>query len=185
MQYVFILKNEKSKNYLTISQFLVFFNLLGFVFLLINDEEVISKNIWLLFSIVVTAAYLFFAVIERILQKTTPDFWHRSIFGYCAMAWLKEGYWWFSILLGVFVLFDYLAHRKLVVKISDKKIILPALLKKDVEWSELSNLILKDDLLTIDFKNNKLFQHLIYNSNEEVDENKFNDFCKSRLTIDH
>ena len=184
MQYTLILKNEKTKNYRLISQLLIVFNLLGFIFLLINSEERLTKNLWLLFSIVVTGIYSFFSVIEWISKKPIPDFWHRSIFGYCALAWLKEGYWWLSILLAVFVLFDILAHRKLVVTISDKKIVLPSVPKKEVEWNELNNLILKDELLTIDFKTNKLFQHLIINEGEEIDEKEFNDFCKSRLTID-
>jgi hypothetical protein len=185
MQYVFILNNEKSKNYMAISQFLVFFNFLGFVFLLINDERVLSKNIWLFFSIIVTAAYIFFVVIERMLKKTTPYFWSRIVFIFCSVTWFFKDYWWLSILLIVFVIFDYLLHRKLVVTISEKKIIVPTLFDKEVEWTELNNLILKDDLLTIDFKNNKLFQQLIKNPNEEVDEKEFNDFCKSRLTIDY
>jgi hypothetical protein len=182
MPYTFFLKNEKSKNYRVISQLLIFFNLTGFVFLLLNNEERISKNLWLLFSILVTAVYIFFAVKEWISKKPIPEYWHRSLFGFCALFWLIEGYWWLSILLGAFLLLDFLTHRKLVVTISDKKIIIPSVPKKEVEWSELNNLILKDDLLTIDFKNNKLFQHFILNSDWDVDEKEFNDFCKSRLT---
>lgn len=181
MQYTFILKNEKSKNYRAISQLLIFFNLLGFAFLIMNNEERLAKNFWLLSSIIATAAYTFFAVIEWVSKKPTPDFWHRSIFGYCAISWLIEGYWWLSILLAVFILFDKLAHRKLIVVVSDKKIIIPSVPKKEVEWGELNNLILKDSLLTIDFKNNKLFQHIILNSDWDVDEREFNDFCKQQL----
>jgi len=150
-----------------------------------NSEERISKNLLLLFSILVTGAYTFFSVLEWFSKKTIPGFWHRFVFGFCAFSWLIEGYWWLSILLAVFVLFDILAHRKLVVTISEKIITLPSIFKKEVEWNELNNLILKDELLTIDFKNNKLFQHIITNSEDEVDEKEFNDFCKSRLTIDY
>jgi hypothetical protein len=185
MQYTIILKNDKTKNYRLISQLLVLFNLIGFVFLLISDEEQLAKNLWILFSIIVTAAYIFFAVIKVVLKKSIPDFWHRAVFGYCSLAWLIEGYWWLSILLALFILFDVLAHRKLTVAITDKKITLPSVPKKEVEWNELNNLILKDNLLTVDFKNNKLFQHLIINEDQEINEKEFNDFCKSKLTIDH
>ena len=184
-KFVFILKNEKSKNYILIRQLLVFFNLVGFVFLLANDEERIGKNLYLLFAIVISAAYIFFAVIETVLKKTSPNILHRTVFWLCASAWLNEGYWWLSILLLAFVLFDILAHRKLMVTITDKKITLPSLPQKEVGWNELSNLVLKDELLTIDFKNNKLLQHIIFNEEEEIDEKKFNDFCKSKLTIDY
>lgn len=181
MKYIFILKNEKTKNYRAISQLLVFFNLLGFVLLLINSEERLASNFWLLFSIVATAVYNFFTVIEWVSKKPVPDFWHRSIFGYCAIAWFIEGLWWISILLALFVMLDSLANRKLIVKISEKEINLPLLPAKNVHWKELNNVILKDDLLTIDFKNNKLFQHLILNSDWDVDEKEFNNFCSQQL----
>lgn len=181
-KYELVLKNEKSKNYRAISQWLIFFNLPGFVFLLISSEERISKNLWLMFSILATAAYTFFAVIEWVSKKSMPDFWHRIIFMYCALAWLKEGFWWLSTALVFFVLLDFLVHRKLVVTVGDKKIIIPSVPKKEIEWGELNNLILKDDILTIDFKNNRLFQHLILNSDWDINEKEFNDFCKSKLT---
>lgn len=180
-KFVFVLKNEKTKNHILIRQLLVFFNFVGFVFLLVNDEERIGKNLYLLFAIVISAAYIFFAVIETVLKKTSPNILHRTVFWLCASAWLKEGYWWLSILLLAFVLFDILAHRKLMVTITDKKITLPSLPQKEVEWNELSNLVLKDELLTIDFKNNKLLQHIIFNDDEEVDENVFNKFCSHQL----
>lgn len=181
MQYTFVLKNEKSKKYRIISQLLVFFNLLGFVLLLINSEKRIASNFWLLFSIIATAVFCFFTVIERVSKKPMVDFWHRSIFVYCAFAWLKEGFEWVSILLVIFLLLDLLANRKLMVKISEKEIVLPAIPLKNINWIELNNVILKDDLLTIDFKNNKLFQHLILNSDWDVDEKEFNEFCRQQL----
>ncbi|TAL47462.1 MAG: hypothetical protein EPN92_04820 [Chitinophagaceae bacterium] len=182
MKYTLFLKNEKSKSYRIISQLIIFFNLLGFIFLLSSSQETIKGNLWIILSIIVTGLYTFFIVVEWISKKALNNFWHRFIFGYCAIAWLIEGYWWLSAVLIVFVILDVLAHKKLLVEISDKQITLPSIIKQKVEWSELSNVILKDGLLTIDFKNNKLFQHLILNPDPDIDENKFNEFCKSRLT---
>jgi hypothetical protein len=50
-----------------------------------------------------------------------------------------------------------------------------------VSWDEVNNVILKDGLLTIDFKNNKLFQHIILNSEEDISEKEFNEFCRQQL----
>lgn len=182
MTYTLILKNDKSKNYRLIGQWLVLFNLLGFTILLINNEAVISKNLWLFISLVVTAAYTFFAVAAWISAKPLPDFWHRSIFGYCAIAWLYEGYWGFSLLLMLMLLLDVLAHKKMLVKISDKKITVPSFTSQCIAWNELNNVILKDGVLTIDFKNNRLFQYPVLNSDRDVDETAFNDFCRARLS---
>jgi hypothetical protein len=181
MRYSFIVKNEKTRNYRLISQLLVLFNLLGFIFLLLNNKTVITKNITLLFAILITAVYTFFTVMEWISKKPLPDFWHRSIFSVCALVWMKEGFWWLSILLFLFILLDIIAHKKLVVYITDKTIVVPYVFQKEVNWNEVNNVILKDGLLTIDFKNNKLFQQLILNSDEDINEKEFNQFCNQQL----
>ena len=49
--------------------------------------------------------------------------------------------------------------------------------------NEINNIVLKDGLLTIDLKNNKLIQKEV---NDEVlpsDEHDFNEFCRQRLSI--
>ena len=179
--YSFILKNEKTKRYRLISQLLVLFNLLGFVFLLMNSEAEIAKNIAVLFAILITAIYTFFTVIEWISKKPFPDFWHRSIFAVCAAVWYKEGSWGLTIMLILFILLDMMSHRKLVVDVNDKRIIVPYAMQKTVDWNEVKNVVLKDGLLTIDFKNNRLFQQLILNSDEDINEKEFNNFCKLQL----
>lgn len=49
------------------------------------------------------------------------------------------------------------------------------------EWGELNNIILKDNLITFDFKNNKLLQLNITENN--IDENSFNTFCSGFIGI--
>ena len=84
-------------------------------------------------------------------------------------------------MLLLFILLDFIAHKKLVVDVTDKRIAVPYIMEKTVDWNEVNNVILKDGLLTIDFKNNKLFQQLILNSDEDINEKEFNDFCKQQL----
>ena len=53
---------------------------------------------------------------------------------------------------------------------------------KNIEWRALQNLVIKDELLTIDYKNNKLFQAEIIPSLSNVgSETEFNDFCRLQL----
>ncbi len=180
-KYSFILKNDKTKNYRLISQLLVLFNLLGFIFLLINSEIRIARNFILLFALLITAVYTFFTVMEWLSKKPLPDFWHRSIFAICALVWMKEGFWWLSVMLLLFILLDFIAHKKLVVHVTNKTIVVPYMFQKEVSWNEVNNVILKDGLLTIDFKNNRLFQHIILNSEEDISEKEFNEFCNQQL----
>ena len=182
MAYNFIIKNEKTRNYRLISQLLVIFNLLGFVFVTIQNEGSIAKNYAILFGLLITAVYTFFTVTEWVTKKSLPDFWHRSVFFFCSLAWFKQGHWWLSIALLLFIILDIIAHRKLIVIVAENNILIPYFPVKKAGWNELNNVILKDGLLTIDFKNNRLFQQLILNSDRDVNEKDFNDFCRTQLT---
>jgi hypothetical protein len=45
------------------------------------------------------------------------------------------------------------------------------------QWNQFQNIVLKDGLLTLDFKNNKLLQAIIANEINEQHQAEFNDFC--------
>ena len=56
----------------------------------------------------------------------------------------------------------------------------PAWPVKEFEWKDINNIILKDGMLTIDLKNNRIFQNLI-EEGVSVDEKEFNEFCRQQL----
>jgi len=89
-----------------------------------------------------------------------------------------------AIIAGVLVLFMiYLKRRENgeLIIISISNVILPGLARQRiVEWNELSNVIKRDDLLTLDFKNNKLMQVQILDA-DGVSEDEFNQFCREQL----
>jgi hypothetical protein len=89
-----------------------------------------------------------------------------------------------AILAGVLVLFMIYLRRKEqgeLILVSRSNVILPGLTgQRIIEWSQLTNLVKKDDLLTLDFKNNRLMQVEIINA-DEVPENEFNQFCLQQL----
>jgi hypothetical protein len=55
--------------------------------------------------------------------------------------------------------------------------------KKKHSWNELKNVILKDSVLTIDFKSNRLLQTEIAEESFGTDEKLFNRFCIEQLQI--
>lgn len=54
--------------------------------------------------------------------------------------------------------------------------------KKHYEWKEINNLVLKDDIVTVDYKNNKIFQKEIESEVSAETEEEFNTFCRSKLS---
>ena len=89
-----------------------------------------------------------------------------------------------ALLAGDVILFwIYLKKRKDGEKIvvTKSKIIIPTLFNdRMVQWNELTNMVKKDDLLTIDFKDNRLLQTKIIYS-DRINENEFNQFCREQL----
>jgi hypothetical protein len=54
--------------------------------------------------------------------------------------------------------------------------------KRQFDWSSFSNVVLKDNMLTIDFDNNKLLQAEIEPS-QNIDEAQFNLFSKTQIEL--
>ena len=70
-------------------------------------------------------------------------------------------------------------NKKPVLLVSEEGITIKKLLTSPAyPWSDFSNVILKDNLLTLDFKTNKLFQINIDESDTAVEPAAFNAFCK-------
>lgn len=53
--------------------------------------------------------------------------------------------------------------------------------EKIFSWAAVQNVIFKDGLLTVDFKNNRIFQHAVLSKDIDLDENTFNQFCTQKL----
>lgn len=52
---------------------------------------------------------------------------------------------------------------------------------KNYTWQQVSNVMIKDNMLTIDFTNNKIIQREIEPAELTEDENEFNEFCRECL----
>ncbi len=67
---------------------------------------------------------------------------------------------------------------------SDSGIVMSGFIPKKYQWSELNNVLIKDDLLTLDFKNNRVFQDQTDDQEDdeyEVESDEFNQYCQQRL----
>jgi hypothetical protein len=66
----------------------------------------------------------------------------------------------------------------------EKEIVFNGLWAKKVQWSELNNVLIKDGILTLDFRNNRLFQKEtddLEDDEYEGEEDAFNDWCSQQL----
>lgn len=123
--------------------------------------------------------FILFYFIRRKLKPGQQFRFSFPLF-FALFTWIQLNNYWLAAAVLILIVLEELSKKPLVIKFGKEKISYPSLFKTEVEWPELNNVILKDNLLTMDFKNNKLLQGLI--TNEVMDEKAFNDFCWQQLS---
>ena len=99
-----------------------------------------------------------------------------------AIIWTKMPYGqWLIFVFVVLAFLEYQAKLPLEIGFSSRQIVFNSLFRKRYAWSDLSNVLLKDGLLTVDFQNNKLFQKLVDDGENEATEEEFNEWCSRHL----
>jgi hypothetical protein len=90
-------------------------------------------------------------------------------------------HWLFPLCLMIIAVGIKYSYVQPSVEIAEKGIrIKKSFSAKNYEWTVFNNIILKDGLLTLDFKNNKVLQ-LELDTNTEANEKQFNDFCSQKI----
>ena len=98
------------------------------------------------------------------------------------LTYITTGSIAFAAVLLVHGIFFHMLNKKVKVEINhDAVIVHYVFFNKPHNWSLLNNVILKDRILTIDFKSNKLMQAEIAPESFDIDEKSFNVFCTEQL----
>lgn len=178
-KYEIVLRNEKEKTYFIIGCILLFFNFIALITLTIAGG--FNKlGPFILSILAILALYL-----GWYFKKPKEKQYLFAPFLFFSLAWFVTPYPLFGFVNLLFQALDALTRKKLLVRVFDDRIIYPSLINKNISWNEINNLVLKDGILTIDLKNNKLIQQYADEKDNPINEIEFNDFCESRLTIDH
>lgn len=173
------LKNEKISLYNRISWLIIIINLILIAYLSFFStyRNIRGANISALILFSLLLFYYFY------LKKTIWAIGLHPLFFLLMTIWIINEYYWLAGLIFIFDLLHTIATAIQVISISKKKISYHSLFKKSTDWDKLNNLILKDGLLTIDFKNNKIIQQPIDENKTSVDEKEFNEFCRQQLNV--
>jgi hypothetical protein len=174
-QYQLILKNDKQRSYRRFSIFLLAINFISIVF--ITYLEGFTKWGPLILSLIAA-----FSVFSSFYFKNKNE---RISFGvaflFFSLSWQTADYWLGAGLNLIFLILNEMASLPPVSTVDETQIKFPSFPKKTISWKELNNIVLKDGLLTIDLKNNRLIQQLLDDASSSIDEKEFNEFCKQQL----
>ncbi|ULQ57816.1 hypothetical protein KJS94_06345 [Flavihumibacter rivuli] len=107
---------------------------------------------------------------------------YKYIFLLIGLTWVSMPYYpWISVLFILLGLVETQAKKDLEIGFADDRIVFNTLPRKTYQWSDLNNVVLRGNLLTLDFTNNRLFQRETVDEEGDADEDEFNHYCEEQL----
>jgi hypothetical protein len=175
--YIIVCKSPDFKNVDRISQFMLLLSVAGFSF-------GIYKGFFVKPALII-------AVMTSVICWTIFSMYQKKQGGvpYYRLGLLFASWGWFLmpnalIISGIFLigaLFERQVKFPYEIAFDPTGIVINTFPKKHIPWITIQNALIKDDVITLDFKNNKIIQKDI---NEPVSESvtkEFNDFCAQQI----
>jgi len=175
--YVIVLRNETSK----------YVNVFGFL-LSMGSAVMFAREMLFRQTIILPylAGLVFIAGLlawnAYVYYKTEKEIYYSKALLIAGIVWTRMPYFqWLVAVFAFLALLEYQAKRSPEIGFAEDYIIFNNLFRKKVPWNEIENVMLKDGLLTIDFKNNRILQREIDSGESEASEQEFNDWVKMRI----
>ena len=176
-QFVVILKKNSEKATDALSFFLCLLSSISFLY------HAVRSSSWFLYT---AAAVLLIGLainfIARRVGRTRIRY--RYLLMVAALGWIASPFLpWLFVLFVTLAFLEYQTKRPLEIGFDKDRVVINTLIRRRYDWSAFSNIILRDGLLTLDFKDNRLFQKEVADDDDEddADEDEFNDYCRARL----
>ena len=110
---------------------------------------------------------------------------YRFLLGFAAIGWfvMPLSISWIGLIFAFMIFLEAQAKHVVEIGFDTDRIVFNTIFSRRFRWSDFANVILRDGLLTLDFKNNRLIQREIADDEDEedADEEEFNAFCRDRL----
>ena len=174
-QFEIIIKNDKVKLYRTIAKIFLLLNFAVFIFLLFYETYRYP-------SIAFLIAFILYLLLRQYLFRKghVNNILDEFVFFIPAAGWLGMHNYMIGIGCILMGLLYKLSLQEIKFVFGHENIIKMNFPQKIIDWDLLNNVILKDNILTLDFKNNRLLQAEVEkNGINEID---FNSFAKLRMT---
>jgi hypothetical protein len=185
-QYVVILKKDGERATDLLSILLCFCSAVIFGYTQLKSDH---PNIYLYtFSALILAGLIYNTVIRRysaVDRRSRKPVRYKYLILLTALGWFGMPFLpWIGIVFLVLAFLEHQAKRPLEIGFDRDRVVINTLIRKRHDWSVFNNILLRDGLLTLDFKNNRLLQKEIAEDDDDeddVDEEEFNAYCRDRL----
>jgi hypothetical protein len=176
-QYVVTLKNSSRKYIDNFSLLLLVISALLFA-----REQYFSPNIKISYLFGGLAIVMIAGRNLYLQRKNGHTVYYNGAMFVAAIGWVTMPYLsWLFIPFALMGLFERQAKKPLEVGFTDAEIAINTLVRKRYKWSGFNNIVLKDNLLTLDFNNNRLLQRETIDEEGDAEEDEFNAYCREQL----
>lgn len=175
---------ENTRLYDIISQLMCVLTMIVFSqFILYTEAGTGISPYWLV--VVAMMAYLVWKYLEHTKGKSVSYSIGLAVSGIIFLTIARGS----SLLIGIGFVYLVTAFVEryikapLVIEFDEDEIVVKRIFSKHEPWAFVSNVLLKEGMLTIDYKNNKIFQKEVTEDVSPAMEKEFNEFCRSQLKV--
>jgi hypothetical protein len=173
--------NDKAATYRLVTLITAIINLLAFGFFMLNINAGSLKMIAITGFISGVLSVILLGV--KKYTSYLSNFRIETLFTVCSACWIITGNYLLGSLLMVFTLLGFIALKRKVIYFYKEGIRYPSFPTRLISWKGVDFVMLKDDILTIEMKNNKLIQFTLEKDIASmIDTDDFNNFCSEQLT---
>ena len=159
-------------------QLMILFAVILFSYTAIREPVLRKTNFVITVLILGTLVYTY-----QVTSRKMKTLQFTPVLLITAIGWLFQEKWnlFFTLLYLVASLLEILAKQSLSIGVDTGGITLQTFPQKHIPWKELNNVVIKDGLITIDFKSNRILQKETAVPSGGVPEQAFNAFCQQQL----
>ncbi|RYY54766.1 MAG: hypothetical protein EOO09_13100 [Chitinophagaceae bacterium] len=177
--YSLILNNDRRKFYKSFSVFILVLNAMAIcLFLYYYPQTMVQRATGVICAVLAVSAIVYR---EKMRNSRHTETGIYAVMASLAVYWALIGFWWAAVILVLLTILYRTASSTPEVRISGTGVHYPSFPARKIEWGSLNNLVLKDGLLTIDFRNNKIIQQLLDPAVKSPGEREINDFCREQI----
>ena len=172
--YTIEIPNERLKTYKKVAFIILTLNFLGFGYIFIRTFG--NASFIAIAALILNAiSWLYYLLGKKHLKSPIIEL----VFILSGIIWVYFGNVWMGIMLLLFAVMSFFTNKKTVVIVDELGVIYPSFPNKKYLWPEIIQVVCKDDILTIDLKDNTLRQlNIEKNFAESFDVIAFNEFCR-------
>ncbi len=168
--------NDRIKTYKVVTFIILTLNFLGFGYVFLQTSST-AATLAIIALVLNAVPWLYYLLNRKHIKSPVIEITLIT----SALMWLYYGNFWMGILLLIFAFMSFFTNKKTVILFSETGIIYPSFPIKKYIWIDVAQVVWKDDILTIDLKDNKLLQFKIEKEFAlDFDWAEFNEWCKKK-----